>query len=186
MAVVPSNLTTQQRASDKHETPRRRARDTAILAMAIIRGVRGLEVTIKVAGEKAQEYDPTENTTIPADLEFHIPDCIGSETPRSDDNIPYVVKFVEATPGALFHIRVKQLVNFQFSSHHIGYSVAVDSLTTGVSHEECDKNRQLGIPWDAKSSHWISKDETGAWQRNYFRFAQLPVGESFFVQLSRF
>ena len=146
--------------------------------MAIIDGIRGLQVEIKIGGKTAEEHDPLEKINKPSDLEFHIPDSAGSETPRSDSDIPYVVKFIEATPGALFYIQVNQLLDFKFSAHHIGFSITVDSLIMGVNHDECEKNRQLGLPWNPKASHWISKNEAGVWQRNYFRFAQLPIGES--------
>lgn len=146
--------------------------------MAIIDGIRGLQVEIKIGGKTAEEHDPLEKINKPSDLEFHIPDSAGSETPRSDSDIPYVVKFIEATPGALFYIQVNQLLDFKFSAHHIGFSITVDSLIMGVNHDECEKNRQLGLPWNPKASHWISKNEAGVWQRNYFQFAQLPIGES--------
>ncbi|KAK5656938.1 hypothetical protein OQA88_3460 [Cercophora sp. LCS_1] len=59
--------------------------------MAIIHGIRGLKVSVRVNGTLAREY-PAPNEVVPDDLDFDVPE-------DEDGPQPYVVKYIEAVPG---------------------------------------------------------------------------------------
>ncbi|KAL8407807.1 hypothetical protein RB594_006577 [Gaeumannomyces avenae] len=82
--------------------------------MAISDRIPGLEVTVKVDGERATEHHDDAAYDEPCAVKLDSPDGVR------------VVKYIEATSGAPFSVHIKRTSGFNFRGNHIGWSVAVD------------------------------------------------------------
>jgi hypothetical protein len=142
--------------------------------MAVLPDIEGLEVTIEVDGETAKEYDPCDDGDgdPPADLKFHIPDG-----QREADGKPYLVKYIEAKPGAPFHFHIKRLPNFHHHSHHIAFCCRVDSLVTQWKHDNTVTARDKKTTWRKEIKGWDRYyEEDKTFRTCYFRFEKLHIG----------
>ncbi|KAK0735184.1 hypothetical protein B0T26DRAFT_746997 [Lasiosphaeria miniovina] len=97
--------------------------------MAIFKRIKGLEVTIKVNGATAREYDnPDAVQQVPKDLkDFDIANPVIGRT-----KAPYVLKYIDAKLGALFSLGVYKSANCKPRIHHI---VDTDDLNLGLRHD---------------------------------------------------
>jgi len=138
--------------------------------MAVIKGIKGLEVTVEVDRVPATEYDPCddEDTHPPGDMEFHTPEPGGLL-----DGRPYVVKYIESKPGKSFQFRVKRAVEFRHQSHHIAYMVKTDTLQLMATH---DYNEDKYTPWERVTRDFATGDPKTGYKNNEFSFAELDVG----------
>ena len=150
--------------------------------MAIIPWIKGLEATVEVDGQTAQEYDPPEREPIPGTMEFHELDQ------ERGDGDRFVVKYIEVKPGAPFKFRIKKSAEFEphyHGTHKIGFQVMVDGQfkptlsaegsIPGEAHHRCPCVHRI-------DSIRAGSDKNG-WVRRRFRFSTLNIGR--FVVFAR-
>ena len=139
--------------------------------MAILDSVPGLEVYINVDGSRATEYDDPDGGAQGKDLGyFDIP--VGHSQVQQP---PYVIKYIEAKPGAPFSFCIVTEQHFQRPSDHIAHGLSVDGHGSFLRHEG---NRELA----ANSRKFISYDATqfgnptDGFKEHSFMFAPVEIG----------
>jgi len=143
--------------------------------MAVIKHIRGLEVTIEVKGATAREYDPAdeEDAAPPLEIAFHVPE---RDAGGPANGTPYVVKYIEAQPGEAFNFRIKRQTNLRNHGHHIAAAVQADDLRLSKGHDETDPSKIQYTPWERNVDAWVSYDASIGYQDNFFCFASLNIG----------
>ena len=134
--------------------------------MAIIHGIKGLEVTIEVNGVTAKEYhDPDEDERGDLDL----------DTPPGVHIRAHQVKYIEVTPGASFQFRVKRGRRFRHRSDHIGYLAYADGMAVGICHDDTPNNR--AERWDDTLDSFCDGNPVDGYRDYQFKFADLEIGK---------
>ncbi|KAH7627283.1 hypothetical protein B0T09DRAFT_323410 [Sordaria sp. MPI-SDFR-AT-0083] len=165
--------------------------------MAILTCLPGLEVTIEVDGQRAQEYDadPNEVESRAEEIDFHSIQQqthhnhlrrrrrrfrFGAASAPAPAPAPYVLKYIEAKPGKpfgfIFDMRNCPNLEDVFSSIRAGtegpsiyYSCVLDGFSTGKKHVYSGTR-------DTRYSCTTGSDAAG-WKKNKFRFRSLDVLE---------
>lgn len=120
--------------------------------MAILSGVRGLNVQIRVNGRALKEYD-------------------GDEENRDPKT---VTKYIEATSGAQFDVHFTFGKRFPHKQHSIVYEVALDGITASrrvVDGSDIRSHRPY-----CTSSDGVHTLCEGCWTKQKFSFSQLAIG----------
>jgi len=105
--------------------------------MAVINSVPGLKVWVKVGREAAAEYEDPDDDVKGMDVnEFDIQPAGNTGQP------PYVIKYIEAKPGACYSFHFTKEASFQNRSHHVAIRISVD----GLDHVLC----HIKEPWSAQ------------------------------------
>jgi hypothetical protein len=100
--------------------------------MAILDSIPGLEVYIKVDGSRATEYDDPDGEAQGKDLgRFDVP-ADHSQQP------PYVIKYIEAKPGAPFSFCIATEQHFHRPSDHVAHLFSVDGRSSFLRHESIE------------------------------------------------
>jgi len=142
--------------------------------MAIIPWLKGLEVTVKVDGQTAAEYDPPEPERAPEKMQFH------KRGQSLSDGVPYVVKYIQAKPDAPFSFHARRSTDFQYyGGHQIGITAEVDGReipglqieTHAASKLHQNNNTNL------KSTGVLEGSSAGGWVKRPFRFSNLNIGK---------
>lgn len=144
--------------------------------MAVINALPGLEVTIQVDGQIAQEYDP------PSDNECaESRPRMAADRPALDDAYGHghCVKYIEAIPGALFQFVVEKSSEFDQNCHYIRLKISIDGHHTGwlreVDYLRGDSTR--GKAWKlTNGTTWSGNPVEGYTTFNY-QFADLAIGK---------
>ncbi|KAK4446404.1 hypothetical protein QBC34DRAFT_305104 [Podospora aff. communis PSN243] len=132
--------------------------------MAVIDHIRGLEVTVEISGKPGKKYDPDgEDVASPPKLNFHIPAHVENGQPQQS---PYIVKYIEAQPGARFNFHINRQPTFRHCGDHIAAAVQVDN-----NHDTANK----GTTWSCKIRHWVTFDAKHGYRDCNFRFAKLDI-----------
>ncbi|KAK0732458.1 hypothetical protein B0T21DRAFT_196227 [Apiosordaria backusii] len=145
--------------------------------MAILPSVPGLTVTIEVTEKPTKEYDDPEAHSLQVEMQpedFDLPPNL----PPND--IPYVVKYIEAKPGAFYRFKVTLLPRFSQKAHHVAYTVSNDGSRALPSHitkrYRVERHGLSVLEHTAAST--VRKTRGGNFIRRYFCFAALNVVES--------
>ncbi|KAK1776856.1 hypothetical protein QBC45DRAFT_206251 [Copromyces sp. CBS 386.78] len=137
--------------------------------MAVLTCYPGLEVTVEVDGQRAQEYDaPADEIEAGAkELNFHsIPDL-------RIEGCPYIIKYIESKPGKPFAFQLDS-TNFAIPSsdnkkHLVQYRCVLDGISTGY-------NQLVGGAKSSKNSFTSGSNESG-WKCHKFQFSTLEIVE---------
>ncbi|EAA35603.3 hypothetical protein GE21DRAFT_2615 [Neurospora crassa] len=139
--------------------------------MAILTGYPGLEVTIEVDGQRAQEYDaPADEVEARAkEIDFHSI----THVPIQESGSPYTIKYIEAKPGKPFVFKLDS-TNFSIPSHDgkthmIEYKCFLDGIPTSFRRLACGTMNMRG-------SYTSGNNESG-WKRHKFQFSTLELVE---------
>ncbi|KAK4154699.1 hypothetical protein C8A00DRAFT_14196, partial [Chaetomidium leptoderma] len=133
-------------------------------AMAVIRWIPGLEVTIHV-GTTAQEYEEPHPEGITRE-EFDLPANHG-------EAMPYIVKYIEAKPGARYSFHVTKRATFRGRGQHIAYDTFCDGKkSTSLSHEP---NHNQGRKWKTSTAGIWSGNPTAGYKNHKFMFAAFDI-----------
>lgn len=137
--------------------------------MAILDAYPGLEVTIEVDGQRAQEYEaPADEVEARAsEVDFHsIPElrCEGT---------PYTIKYIESKPEKPFAFNV-DATNFAIPSpdgeeHLVEYKLFLDGTSTGYYGLACGTKRTR--------NRFLSGSNDSGWKTNKFQFSTLELGK---------
>ncbi|KAK0631407.1 hypothetical protein B0T14DRAFT_572499 [Immersiella caudata] len=141
--------------------------------MAIAPNIWNLVVTVEADGKPATEYNPCDDGDVapPDGLDFHIPDG-----PLAAGVKPYVVKYIEAMPGAPFRFRIVRLPQFLHHGHHVAFRYQVDNLTTGLVHDNTVTSRWKSTTWNmATSGVSLFDKKTKGEKVCGFRFQKLDI-----------
>ena len=140
--------------------------------MAILPTIPGLEVTILVDGVAAAEYgdpDAEENTRASLLPKYDLP-----PGPSDLQTVPYVVKYIEAKPGAAFEIQVVKTALFERRSHHIAHRIKLDGrVCLSMAHEGGD-----GAPrseWRRITGTVLSGSPAAGYKAHKFLFSPLST-----------
>lgn len=137
--------------------------------MAILPSIPGIQVTINVNGAAAREYEAPEDTTCAVAIkDFDL-------TPNRNHNAPYVVKYIEAIPGAPYEFQIVKRQRFRGRSHHIAAKLVVDGQESGLAHEE-QGTRKKNQRWEFESNGITSGGSATGYQIYTFEFAPLNIG----------
>jgi hypothetical protein len=146
--------------------------------MAICKDVAGIEVVVEVDGEVAEEWDPPNNYD---GIE------IVEQPPRpldTDKNKPhgYVVKYIEAKPGAPFKFLVNKTSRFRRYGHHMAYAVQVDGEYLELDHEhdqEAKKGKVSTDPWQGVTKGYVTGrfDDPDGMDMHLFKFSDISLGK---------
>lgn len=143
--------------------------------MAVIPGLKGLEVGINVDGQRAREYDPPEPERAPADLEFDM------RARSPSDGVPYMVKYIDVKPGANFAFHLNRSTEFEYhGGYQIGFKVGVDGqekpsvVTEARSGDHHMKHKRKAMTLTESSVREGS--DAGGWVRRQFQFSSLNIG----------
>ena len=139
--------------------------------MAVMSFVPGLRVTICMNGMEAKEYDnPHDEATTFLPWDFDLPAC-----QERGPKIPYIVKYIEAIPGAKYEIAVdKYPALFSRRSHHIACKLLFDGREVGLRHEGTNKREDQQQRFTVVG-FWAGGPMVG-YAGHKFRFAPLNVG----------
>ncbi|KAJ4414647.1 hypothetical protein N0V85_003059 [Neurospora sp. IMI 360204] len=137
--------------------------------MAILTCYPGLEITVEVDGQRAQEYDaPADEVAARAtEISFH------SIPQLRQHGCPYTIKYIESKPGKPFAFELDSS-NFLIPSpdsqkHQIVYKCILDGIST------CYYRLRGGTKWRRSSYH--SGNENSGWTLHMFQFANLEIVE---------
>lgn len=139
--------------------------------MAILTGYPGLEVTVEVDGQRAQEYDaPADEVEARAkETNFYsIP-----QVPIQGSGSPYTIKYIESKPGKPFAFEIDS-TNFFIPSpdakkHMVEYQCFLDGTPTGYY-------RLVGGTKKRMRSYKSGNNNSG-WKRHEFQFSTLEIGK---------
>ncbi|KAK3356270.1 hypothetical protein B0H65DRAFT_454518 [Neurospora tetraspora] len=139
--------------------------------MAILTGYPGLEVTVEVDGQRAQEYDaPADEVEARAkETNFYsIP-----QVPIQGSGSPYTIKYIESKPGKPFAFEIDS-TNFFIPSpdakkHMVEYQCFLDGTPTGYY-------RLVGGTKKRMRSYKSGNNNSG-WKRHEFQFSTLEIVE---------
>ncbi|KAK4680664.1 hypothetical protein QC764_100150 [Podospora pseudoanserina] len=163
-------------ASSCDDIPSHQPRSTENLdAMAILPSIPGLTVTVEVADRPTKEYDDPDADSM--QIEMQREEFDHHATP----DLPYVVKYIEAKPGAFYHYRVSiQPRRFHYVSDHVGFTVVNDGRETGMTHLTFnDRVEKLGLSLVERTvGSTVSRTRGGSYINRYFCFSALNVVES--------
>ena len=138
--------------------------------MVVLPSLPAIEVTIKVNGATAREYEPPQDETYAmrfGDFDFSVPDL--------GQDVPYVVKYIEAIPGAQYSFRIVKEQRFRSRSHHIAAQAFYDGQKLGLSHDDKGTKKQ-SQRWDQEiSASWTGTSE-GGYYTHTFKFAAIDIG----------
>lgn len=142
--------------------------------MAVIPGIKGVEVTINVGGQTAREYAPPELERAPVDLEF---DMRGRSP---SDDVPYWVCYILAEPGAAFDFHARKTAAFQYlGGHQIGMMFDVDGRRVpGIkveTHHADTRHQRHSTTF--KQDGFLEGNDVVGWVKRPFRFSDLNIGE---------
>lgn len=139
--------------------------------MAIIEGIQGLEVAVKVNGQTAAEYDDPEardeETDEANEDKFHVLD---PDLPR-----PHVVKYIEAKPGASFSFAMNRNKTFTHIGHNIFFWAKVDGRRNGVIMND-EKSDERG-DWKGEITSFWFRDSGGQENQHLLKFGSLDIRE---------
>lgn len=141
--------------------------------MAILPSIPGLTVTVEVADRPTKEYDDPDADSM--QIEMQREEFDHHATP----DLPYVIKYIEAKPGAFYHYRVSiQPRRFHYVSDHVGFTVVNDGRETGMTHLTFnDRVEKLGLSLVERTvGSTVSRTRGGSYINRYFCFSALNVG----------
>lgn len=143
--------------------------------MAIINSVPGLTACVKVNGEPATEYENPDDEVRGLDIDlFDVGDGLSPDNPQT----PYVIKYIEAKPGAPYGFHIAKEPSFRNRSHHVGIGVIIDGTRMGLLHTNPEP-AGLGQPRDPSSidiRHTTRGNPEDGFQRESFVFSALETG----------
>ncbi|KAK4173304.1 hypothetical protein QBC36DRAFT_303764 [Triangularia setosa] len=145
--------------------------------MAILPSIPGLTVTVEVDEKPTKEYDDPEANSMQAEMQ---PEDFDLPPNHPPNDIPYVVKYIEAKPGAFYRYKVTLLPRFSKKAHHLAFSVINDGWRVSPTHIT-SKNRveRHGLAVLERTVNCtIRKTRGGNFINRYFCFAALNVVES--------
>ncbi|KAK4202971.1 hypothetical protein QBC40DRAFT_275628 [Triangularia verruculosa] len=148
--------------------------------MAILPSIPGLTVTIDVADKVAKEYNDPDVDSMQTDMQPEEFDLPVPHTHTARGNIPYIVKYIEAKPKALFAFHVTLSKRFPHRSHHVAYKVVTDGTKTSTKHitEKCRVERGGLSVLESYFSAKSARTPGGNHIIRRFCFAALDVVES--------
>ncbi|KAI0011676.1 hypothetical protein F4779DRAFT_615289 [Xylariaceae sp. FL0662B] len=126
--------------------------------MAIIQGLPGIEITVRVEGIEVIEYDD--------------PDANAS-TQRRTGGVKSVNKYIECIGGARFgvNLRVSQEYEWGHRNHSLNMSLFLDGKW--VKGQFCREwNTHLG-DWDQTITHRVTRNPSGEFVEQAFQFAEV-------------
>ena len=138
--------------------------------MVLLPSLPAIEVTIKVNGATAREYEPPKDETYAmslGDFDFSVPDL--------GQDLPYVVKHIESIPGAQYSFRIVKEQRFRSRSHHIAAQASRDGHELGLVHDDKGTRKQ-SQRWDAEISAFWSGTSEGGYHAHTFEFAAIDIG----------
>lgn len=140
--------------------------------MAVISSIPGLEVTIKVNGVTAKEYDIPDggDCTPMARKDFDLPKAY-------DRDLPCIVKYIEAKPGEPYRFDVTKQAGFRRGSHHIAFQISQDGCQLKLRHEPVDRRSLQKQAWYAGPNSIWSGNETAGYKLHKFQFAAFDISE---------
>lgn len=139
--------------------------------MAILTGYPGLEITVEVDGQRAQEYDaPADEVEARAEeIDFHTI----THVPIQESGSPYSIKYIESIPGKPFAFKLDS-TNFSIPSHdgkkhQTEYKCFLDGIPTGY----------CSLPGGSKKTRdsYTSGNNESGWKRHKFQFSTLKLGK---------
>ncbi|KAL0475821.1 hypothetical protein QR685DRAFT_60865 [Neurospora intermedia] len=139
--------------------------------MAILTGYPGLEITVEVDGQRAQEYDaPADEVEARAEeIDFHTI----THVPIQESGSPYSIKYIESIPGKPFAFKLDS-TNFSIPSHdgkkhQTEYKCFLDGIPTGY----------CSLPGGSKKTRdsYTSGNNESGWKRHKFQFSTLKLVE---------
>ncbi|EJT68990.1 hypothetical protein GGTG_13496 [Gaeumannomyces tritici R3-111a-1] len=131
--------------------------------MAISDRIPGLEVTVKVDGERAIEHHDDAACNEPCTIELDSPAGVR------------VVKYIEAKSGAPFSVHIKRTSNFNFLGDHIGWSVAVDGGQSWKKQEVNLRARERGAEWSYEMTGYFEGDFVSGFIKKCWKFGDLDI-----------
>ncbi|KAL8325280.1 hypothetical protein RB597_008511 [Gaeumannomyces tritici] len=131
--------------------------------MAISDRIPGLEVTVKVDGERATEHHDDAAYDEPCAVKLDSPDGVR------------VVKYIEATSGAPFSVHIKRTSGFNFRGNHIGWSVAVDGGQLCKKQEVSPRTRKRGAEWSSEMTGYFKGDSVSGFIKKRWKFGDLDI-----------
>lgn len=139
-----------------------------LTAMAIINGIPGLKVTVKVEDQTAKEYDDPEmdDDDEQNNDDLHI---VKPGLPR-----PHVVKYIEAKTDAAFAFSITRTPDFKHLADHVFFKVVVDGQRD--KHIQSDHKSGKQITWHGKVNSLYSRDSNGNNYEHKFKFGNINVG----------
>ncbi|KAK0669074.1 hypothetical protein QBC41DRAFT_112508 [Cercophora samala] len=143
--------------------------------MAILPSIPGLTVTVEVADRPAKEYDDPDADSMQIEMQREEFDHHG--TP----DIPYIIKYIEAKPGAFYRYRVTlQFGRFPYVSDHVGFRVVNDGRCTGIAHiTDMHRVEKLGLFLLERTVECtVGRSRGGNYINRLFCFSALDVVES--------
>lgn len=128
--------------------------------MAILSGVPGLEANIRVEGIPLEEYQDEHES--------------GPDTPSQ------VTRFVEATSGATFDIRLYFAPYFQPLENIIGIEIAIDGtvLDKPLIFEDVLEGNYFHNYGHERISQGCKRGSNGSYKLHPFQFAHLDIGKA--------
>lgn len=131
--------------------------------MAISDRIPGLEVTVKVDGERAIEHHDDAADDQPCDVEFDSPAGVR------------VVKYIEAKSGAPFSLHIKRTSNFNFRGDQIGCSFTIDGGQSWCVQEITLQTPRRGAEWSSEITGYPEGDPVSGFVNKRWKFGDLDI-----------
>lgn len=141
--------------------------------MAILDSIPGLSVWINVDGQPATEYNDPDDEAQGMDLDgFDVP--ANSHSQR----VPYMIKYIEAKPGAPFSFCISKDNHFHRPSHHVAHQVTVDGQKYTRRHHEREDRKAIQERQAAFTSYGGIKfgNPTDGYKEHSFMFSPVEIG----------
>ncbi|TGO50407.1 hypothetical protein BCON_0184g00120 [Botryotinia convoluta] len=103
--------------------------------MAVLEGVRGIEVTVCADKQALQEYDDDE------------PEGVSAEVGGYDRDTKTVSKYIESTTGKVFYIKLEISKAYKLDSPIISFRVFVDGMKIKGVKNELDNGQTFMMPF---------------------------------------
>lgn len=139
--------------------------------MAIINSVPGLTVCVKVDGKPATEYENPDDEVRGMDVDkFDV--GAGLDNPQP----PYVIKYIEAKPGAPYTFRLTREPSFQGRSSHIGLGLLIDGERTELFRVDGNKSAQPPGLFSVEIRDTMRGSPENGYRKLGFSFSPLEIG----------
>ncbi|KAM7194648.1 hypothetical protein V8F20_007840 [Naviculisporaceae sp. PSN 640] len=135
--------------------------------MAVLDEIPGIKVTVEVDGETAIEYDnPASGRLSLTHDDFHLAD------PKRP--LPYIVKYIEAIPGAPFQFRIERTRNFKFKASRVSFKAVVDGQS---DHSLIGSSKENSRSYWTEVIRYLVSSKVDKNTQYYFKFKNLQVGD---------
>lgn len=147
--------------------------------MAIINELEGLEAWVVINGQRAREYNnPNDDEgdnylqLLVSATKVTIPVALNAQ------DIPHVVKYIEAIPDQNFQVHFKKAAGFTRKCNHLGIEWTVDNTPTALVHEPVQGKRDRKSEWATSIGSLETGNDDIGWSRHLFKFSEVKHGEN--------